>query len=879
MGSVPRGEPRRRVDEVESALGMKRYWIRSFVGVALVLLVLSVLTIYFLSVRGQAQDRQLLMEGSRVLAQTVAADLAHIRALLSAVSVDSGLREAFISHQPEQLRAQERALMATVPEASSIHLFAAEQIQSVDGAGFMSYAGLDLAREATQSRSVTQIEAHKVGQADMHLAVAAPVLDASGEQSVGVVHVALPISKLQAPEPALVAIGIVRYQQVVGDSAVTLRGDSALPDRDPDYIQHIGGTRMQVAVWIEGSGWVDPWLAVIVVVVYLFIVGVIGAILRSGYQGLRRDLMADCQGFVVVVDDAVHRRPLPKLKLRLSETQEAHMEVVASLRSLKARRAPPRGGASESPQAGETDDLTESSSYFDSVSVEVGEIDLPDSIDMGAQASEMRSPARPNPLEEFDPLEQLESIGAEPRTGAVPISAVPHEIFRAYDIRGRVGTQLTKETMRAIGQALGSEAADLGDSTLMVARDCRSSSPELTLALSDGIRAAGMDVVDLGIVPTPLLYFACCHPEAHAGAMVTGSHNPPEYNGVKPVLMGQSAGFTAILGLSRRIEQGKLNSGSGGYETKDILALYRERIEHDVALARNLKLVIDCGNATTAALAPDLFRALGCEVIELNCDMDAGMGELMPDPSVPGMMRDLGDLVLAQGADIGLAFDGDGDRLGVVDSQGRFIAADRIMMLLAADILARNPGSDVVFDVKCSSHLVEEIRRAGGRPVMWRSGHTPLKEKLRESGALIAGELSGHFMFKDRWFGFDDAIYAGARLLEVLSLDPRPSQEVFAALPGGIATAELFLPLSEGEPARVMESVLKLARRLDGVDVILIDGLRAEFDRGWGLVRASNTQPNLSFRFEGDDAESLEKIQALFRRIMGKAAPGLNLPF
>jgi phosphomannomutase/phosphoglucomutase len=251
----------------------------------------------------------------------------------------------------------------------------------------------------------------------------------------------------------------------------------------------------------------------------------------------------------------------------------------------------------------------------------------------------------------------------------------------------------------------------------------------------------------------------------------------------------------------------------------------------------------------------------------------------MPDPAAPEFTRDLSDLVAAKGADLGLAFDGDGGRLGVVDSQGHFIAADRVLMLLAADILSRHPGTDIVFDVKCSRHLAEEIRRAGGRPIMWRSGHAALKAKLRDSGALLAGELSGHLIFKERWFGFDDALYAGARLIEVLSRDRRPTNEVFAALPGGLATPEFALPLAEGEPQRIMQTVMRLADRLDGVMVIRIDGLRAEFDQGFGLVRASNTQPQLTFRFEGDDAEALEKIQALFRRLMEKAAPGLSMPF
>jgi phosphomannomutase/phosphoglucomutase len=361
--------------------------------------------------------------------------------------------------------------------------------------------------------------------------------------------------------------------------------------------------------------------------------------------------------------------------------------------------------------------------------------------------------------------------------------------------------------------------------------------------------------------------------------MVTASHNPPQYNGVKMAFGGIPADSAAVQILRKRIREGNASSGSGGYRCQDAIAPYLSFVEQDITLARPLKLAIDCGNATASAVAPSLFRALGCDLIELNCALDAGLAEQYSDPSQPEDTRDLGHLVRSHGADIGLAFDADGDRLGVVDSQGQFIPADRVLMVLVVDVLTRHPGSDVVYDVKCSRHLTDEIRRAGGRPMMVSSGHSPLKAKARESGAQIAGELSGHIVFKDRWFGFDDALYAGARLLEVLALDPRTTHEVFAALPGGLVTPELSLPLPEGEPARVMQRVMQLADRLDGVETIRIDGLRAELDRGWGLVRASNTESKLVFRFEGDDQEDLNKVQALYRRLMDQAAPGLSLPF
>jgi phosphomannomutase/phosphoglucomutase len=416
---------------------------------------------------------------------------------------------------------------------------------------------------------------------------------------------------------------------------------------------------------------------------------------------------------------------------------------------------------------------------------------------------------------------------------------------------------------------------------MIVARDTRASSGALATALIAGLRASGRDVLDLGVAPTPLLYFATRYRGDASGVMVTASHNPPEYNGCKIVLGGRSIEGDEMRVIAQRIQNRDLpERPGGGYREQDLAAAYIEHIERDVTLARGLKIVIDCGNGAAGVLAPALYRALGCDVVELHCDCDGGFRDgQVPDPSQPDHLDALSQAVTASGADLGLALDGDGDRLGVVDSKGRYIAMDRVMMLFAADILSRHPGTDVVFDVKCSHRLGAEILRYGGRPIMWQSGHSRIQAKLRETGALLAGGLSGHVIFQERWFGFDDAIYAGGRLLELLALDPRRSADVFAALPDAVGTPELLLPLEEGEPQRIVAQILVLANRLEGVSVNTVDGLRAEFNRGWGLVRASNTQPALAFRFQGDDQASLDMIQGLFRRLMERVAPDLLLPF
>jgi phosphomannomutase/phosphoglucomutase len=930
MVSARHGSTRRKKPQGPGAPGTWAHWQRSLYGIALVLLVASVLSLVLSNLRERHAARVQLGAASQLLAQAAGRELGKLRQRLEALATDPGLREAFESHSPARLESAQKELVQRLPTAAAIHLFAPEEIGAVEGIPYMSFAGLDLARQAAQDRKTTSIEVHKVGHPEMHLAIAAPVMAEQDHRAIGVIHVALPLSILPNPAGAAGARGVLRYRQVVRDDAAVLGAGDPPPAGVPDLTQPVPDTRLQVAGWLVSEGVLDLWSLTSVLATLLASLAAIAGVLWLGWRGLQADLLKDLAGLKSMVDDAVNHRAPRKSKAVLAETQASRDEIALLLRSVQSGRPPLRGGGvhSDSSLASDVqhvDELLGPSSYLHELSVEVEEIDAPENFDPYSEPlTTATDDISVNPLEAFaaprskaqaqaqaQPRPQRPAV-APPATAPIPPLApkapppaprvreaapkspapkaqaaagaparlhLPPEIFRAYDIRGIVDRQLGREALVAIGRAIASEALAQGDDRVVVGRDSRASSPGLCAALAEGIRGAGADVLDLGVVPAPLLYFACCWPDRHAGAMVTGSHNPAEYNGVKPVIGGASLDGPAIQDLYRRIEQGELASGSGGYATGDILEDYRSYLTRDVALARGLKVVVDCGNATASAVAPELYRALGCEVIELNCDLGAGMGESPPDPARPERLADLGALVRERGADLGLGFDGDGDRLGVVDSQGRFVAADRVLMLLAADVLSRHPGSDVIFDVKCTRHLADEVRRAGGRPIMWRSGHAPLKAKLRESGALLAGELSGHIVYGERWFDFDDALYAGARLMEVLSLDPRPTQEVFAQLPEGIATPELTVALREGEPAQIMARIMHLADRLDGVDVIRIDGLRAEFERGWGLVRASNTEPKLSFRFEGDDQRNLDKIKSLFRRLMEKAAPGLGLPF
>jgi phosphomannomutase/phosphoglucomutase len=452
------------------------------------------------------------------------------------------------------------------------------------------------------------------------------------------------------------------------------------------------------------------------------------------------------------------------------------------------------------------------------------------------------------------------------------------EIFKAYDIRGIVDRTLTTDVVEAIGQAIGSEALQRGRQAVCIGRDGRLSGPALSQALARGLQQSGVDVVDIGRVTTPILYFAAHHLGTGSGVMVTGSHNPPDYNGLKMMLAGETLSGEDIQALRRRLESGDLRSGAGRYRTDDVREAYLQRIAGDVRLKRRMRIAVDCGNGVPGAFAPELYRRMGCEVEELFCEVDGTFPNHHPDPSQPKNLQDLIGALAKGDAEIGLAFDGDGDRLGVVTREGKIIYPDRQLMLFAADVLARNPGAEILFDVKCTRNLAPWIRKHGGRPTMWKTGHSLIKSKMRQTGALLAGEMSGHVFFKERWYGFDDGLYAGARLLEYLS-GVADIRAAFEALPDSVNTPELQIRLGEGENYALIEKLQKNARFPDAREVITIDGLRVEYDDGFGLARSSNTTPVVVLRFEATDAAALQRIQEDFRRVIGEARPGAQLPF
>ena len=456
---------------------------------------------------------------------------------------------------------------------------------------------------------------------------------------------------------------------------------------------------------------------------------------------------------------------------------------------------------------------------------------------------------------------------------------VAASVFKAYDIRGIVGQTIDEAFAEHLGRAFGSEALAAGERAVVVGRDGRLSGPSLAAALMRGLASTGLDVVDIVAVTTPIRYYVAATRGQYgcrSGIQVTGSHNPKDYNGFKMVLAGVAIHGEAIQQLRRRIEAEAYAQGQGRIGAMDILAEYTHRIASDCYLARPMKVVVDSGNGIPGASAPGILRALGCEVIELYSEVDGNFPNHHPDPSKPENLADLIRTVQATGAELGLAFDGDGDRLGVVTTDGQIIYPDRQLMLFAQDVLSRVPGGQIIYDVKCSQRLAAAVREAGGKPLMWKTGHSLIKAKLKETGAPLAGEMSGHIFFAERWYGFDDGMYTAARLLEILSRHADPSA-LLNALPTSHSTPELNVACAEGEPHALIEKLRAVASFEGARELVTIDGLRADYEDGFGLIRASNTTPVLVLRFEGHTPQALERIQGQFMAALHAVKPDARI--
>ncbi|HED34252.1 MAG TPA: phosphomannomutase/phosphoglucomutase [Gammaproteobacteria bacterium] len=458
------------------------------------------------------------------------------------------------------------------------------------------------------------------------------------------------------------------------------------------------------------------------------------------------------------------------------------------------------------------------------------------------------------------------------------MSKVNPAIFRMYDIRGVVATDLTPDTVRLVGQAFATECLKHNVSEVCIGRDGRLHSKALSVALTEGLNNGGCNVIDVGMVPTPVLYFATHHLNTGTGIMVTGSHNPPEYNGLKMSMAGKTLYGDDITGLYDLIESAELNNASGDYREEALLDKYLERIVSDVKLARPMKIAVDCGNGVAGVIATRLFEKLGCEVTELFCDVDGNFPNHHPDPSKLENLQDVRAAIKNGQLDLGLAFDGDGDRVGVIDNEQNVIWPDRQMILYAEDVLSREPGAMIIYDIKSSYHLGREIAKMGGKPLMWKTGHSLIKAKMKETSAALAGEMSGHIFFKERWYGFDDGLYSAARMLELLSKKDDTAAQIFATLPDSFNTPEIQIYFEEGEHYAFMEK-FKAQAKFEGTEISTIDGMRVTWDKGWGLIRPSNTTPCLVLRFEADDQASLKQVQQYFREQMLATDSSITLNF
>lgn len=740
------------------------------------------------------------------------------------------LADLLAHNNTAQIANQQQALSTVFPSAKNICLISAE-VDSIgnDACLPITYATLESLRQA-KKEGRSSIGLMQAGSDAAHLLLAQRILD-QGNNVVGVLAVTfstdIVTNQLFMSEKL---DGYAELQQGQKNTIILAsQGDVTSKQGLASFQRDLVGTHWQIAYWPEKSSAIPPPYIMISIVLSIMI---LMWLLR---EATRR--------YVHKTDVATLEQQL--LDLNNGEMKTKYIIIDAALRDISVHIQTLGKTMTAATSSNSEATNTETTSERISKKLEANKTD--------------NTP-------EFDMLEDSVDIDKS--------------IFKAYDIRGIVGESLNAEVIGIIGRAIGSQAQELGESHIVVGRDGRHSSPEFSEALIAGILASGCNVSNLGMVPTPVLYFASHHLDISSSVMVTGSHNPTDYNGLKIVLAGKSIAGDDLLALYRRIEQGNLSRGQGSHYDVDAISDYLQTITDDIQLSRQIKVVIDCGNGVTGHIAPKLFRALGCDVVELYCDIDGDFPNHNPDPSQPDNLKNLMKAVQEHDAELGIAFDGDGDRLGIVDTLGNMIFPDRLMMMFAQDVLLRMPGSVIIYDVKSSNLLGEEISRAGGEAIMLQSGHSVIKNKMMTMDAQLAGELSGHIFFKERWYGFDDGMYAAARLLELLCQDPlaRTPTEIFAALPNRKTTPEILLAMDAQESRRFIAQIQKEGD-FSGAQITTIDGLRADYVNGWGLVRASNTMPGLTLRFEGDTEEDLYQIQERFKRQILQIKPTLTVSF
>lgn len=812
--------------------------------------VVAVLLMLAVAVLAQQAMQQNAAVSARSAAQSVVATLAGRlegviearRDLVQLALSDRRAAIAFAGDDADALRAVETDLQRRIPGITQVRLLPRDVNQpDPSGPAPLGYAGLDMLRRTVETGRASAAEIHQIKSGAPYLAMALPV---AGDKGVaGVLFAAWDIRPLIAVvenSPAFPG----RLQLVQGgDSGYVLgKGPGSLEGPLNDGSVAVPSTIWEVAYAVmPDSGFLGNLTTMLALVGAGAVALLLTALMQ--WRALARDLRAD-MGSVVSLGEAIARREtVPQPHPRLAAVGDAVALLCQYARDVRGA-LPAAAAIKQAVPAAAVQQATHG--------LDVEEIDS-------------------------DPAELLATGGGQ-AVGQPPQMDIAASLFRAYDVRGVVGETLTPAIAEVLGKALATLVQEQGGRKVAVARDARLSSPELAEALIAGLNACGCDVLDIGQAPTPLLYFAMHTQPVQAGVMVTGSHNPSSYNGFKIVIGERVLDGKELMNLRQRMLDGVFNHGSGNVEDIDLLGEYVDAVNAEVQLARPLKVVVDAGNGVAGELATTTLETLGCEVVPLFCEPDGTFPNHHPDPSIPENLASLVLEVQAQEADLGIALDGDGDRLGVVDNEGNTIWADRLLMLLAADVLGRHPGVDILYDVKSSRHLASFVLSHGGRPIMWQSGHSRMRAKMLETGALLGGEFSGHLFIKERWYGFDDAIYAAVRLLEIMALEPRSAAELFSDIPSSPSSPEYQLMLEEGQSAELMRA-LDAHKVFDDARLVELDGLRVEFADGWGLIRPSNTTPSLTFRFEADDAGTLEQIKARFRDLLQRVAPDLQAPF
>lgn len=781
--------------------------------------------------------------------------------LLNGVARDPALINLFSTKNLQALEQRAAEIKMMFPKVLIVRLLPAKTSQPDTSAEpHFTYACLDLLNQSRDKSSDVLVEMHEIEGKHQHIDVMQAVT--SRGVIVGFIQLAVDSALLDDWTKKVAGDSYLEIHQKIDDGKNYLISKAGKVSKEGTHAAiDIPGTHWQAETWAPyyGSESAFNLGMVFALVMGIVLAGIVVFVLR---HVLHKELTSDLDKYLMLITGTLKGVKKHQFDFSLTEFKNAAAQI-GNIRLDQTNLDRER----------DTTDNKNSKSTQSS---------LPDADPMFMSKDSIQL----EELDEASVLDELNGLGggyssneetASPPPANLPI--LPEEIFKAYDIRGIVGKTLTVENILFIGHALGSEAKARGLDSIVFARDGRLSGPELGKALVTGLMASGMKVIDIGMLPTPTLYYAAAELTKGTGVMLTGSHNPPNYNGIKMVLGGETLSGDTIQALHQRILNNELSLGEGVYSNEKILDKYIDRITSDITLKRKLKIVIDCGNGVAGAVAPTLFTDLGCDVTPLYCEVDGNFPNHHPDPSQPENLADLIAEVKKKNADMGIAFDGDGDRIGVVSGDGKIIWPDRLMMLFAKDVLSRNPGANIIYDIKCSSNLRTVIEEEGGQPLMWKTGHSLIKAKMKESNALLAGEMSGHIFFKERWYGFDDALYSAARLLEIMSNQLRQARVVFSGLPDSVNTPELKINMPEGEHFKFMERLTATSSSFTDAEVTLIDGIRVDYADGWGLVRASNTTPCLVLRFEGKSKAAMAKVQEKFREVLTGIQSDIKLPF